>query len=86
MLEEMNEVKFETHTNIVTNDNEIRIDIENNLFELVLEGYHVYPLNESVALLKTEKERIGTAIPKKISWSDEKTIFQYQLISLHSVN
>ncbi|WP_416826089.1 DUF2584 family protein [Ectobacillus polymachus] len=79
-------MKFETHTTIVTNDNEIRIDIENNLFELTLEGYHMYTLGEPVALFKSEKERIGTAIPNKVSWYDEKTVLHYQLVSLHSVN
>ncbi|WP_028400690.1 DUF2584 family protein [Ectobacillus panaciterrae] len=79
-------MKFEMHTSVVTEEKEVRVDIENNLFELTVEGYHLYPLNEAVVLYKTEKEKVGTAVPKKISWENEQTVLLYQLISLHSVN
>jgi histidinol-phosphate/aromatic aminotransferase/cobyric acid decarboxylase-like protein len=79
-------MKFEMHTNIVTQDKEVRVDVENNLFELQVEGYHLYPLQEAVALYKSEKEKIGTAVPQNISWGNGQTVLRYQLISLHSVN
>ncbi|MFX3623199.1 MAG: DUF2584 family protein [Ectobacillus sp.] len=79
-------MKFETHTSIMTHDREVRIDVENNMFELILDGYHLYPLNESVVLYKTEKEKVGIAVPKKISWEENRTALIYQLVSLHSVN
>ncbi|MCP8970343.1 DUF2584 family protein [Ectobacillus ponti] len=79
-------MKFEIHTSILTNDLEMRADAEHNLFELTVEGYHLYPLQEAVTLYRTEKEKIGTAVPKRISWEEGKTILLYQLVSLHSVN
>ncbi|MFD3450014.1 DUF2584 family protein [Microbacteriaceae bacterium 4G12] len=79
-------MKFEMHTNIVSYDQEVRVDVENNLFELTLDGFHLYPLEEAMTLYKTEKEKVGTAVPKKVSWEAGQTVLLYQLISLHSVN
>ncbi|MDG4656390.1 DUF2584 family protein [Ectobacillus antri] len=79
-------MKFEMHTNIVTYGKETRVDIASNTFELKLDGYHLYPLQETMTLWKFDKEPIGQAVPEKISWEAGQTILWYRLISLHSVN
>ena len=79
-------MNFEMHTHIVSHDLEVRVDAGHNLFELYLDGYHVYPLEETISIYKTEKEAVGKAVPKMIVWNEGKTILRYQLVSLHSVN
>ncbi len=82
----MYHMKFEMHTNIVSFDKEIRIDVENNQFELILHGYHLFPLEQPLTLYKTEKEKTGTAVVKSVTWKQDQTVVVYQLISLYSVN
>ncbi|MBO9129291.1 DUF2584 family protein [Bacillus sp. 165] len=79
-------MKFEMHTNIVSFDKEIRMEGEHNQFELTLQGYHLFPIEQPLNLYKTEKELTGTAVVKAITWKQEHTEILYQLISLHSVN
>ncbi|ABS22036.1 DUF2584 family protein [Bacillus cytotoxicus] len=79
-------MKFEMHTKIISNEKEIRLHIEENIFQLTLEGYHLFAVNEILPLYKSEQERIGSAMIQKLEWKDEKTIVSYQLVSLQSVN
>ncbi|WP_242142914.1 MULTISPECIES: DUF2584 family protein [unclassified Bacillus cereus group] len=79
-------MKFEMHTKIISNEKEIRLHIEENIFQLTLEGYHLFAVNERLPLYKSEHERIGSAMIQKLEWKDEKTIVNYQLVSLQSVN
>ncbi|EMA6343927.1 DUF2584 family protein [Bacillus cytotoxicus] len=79
-------MKFEMHTKIISNEKEIRLHIEENIFQLTLEGYHLFAVNEILPLYKSEQERIGSAMIQKLEWKDEKTIVNYQLVSLQSVN
>jgi hypothetical protein len=53
-------MKFEMHTKIISNEKEVRLHIEENIFQLILDGYH--------------------------EWENGKTIINYQLVSLKSVN
>ncbi|YAR64394.1 DUF2584 family protein [Bacillus cytotoxicus] len=71
---------------IISNEKEIRLHIEENIFQLTLEGYHLFAVNEILPLYKSEQERIGSAMIQKLEWKDEKTIVSYQLVSLQSVN
>ncbi|MEN1936047.1 DUF2584 family protein [Paenibacillus sp. 102] len=79
-------MKFEMHTKIISNEKETRLHIEENVFQLVLDGYHLFAMNEMLPLYKTDQERIGNAIVQKLEWEDGKTTLNYQLVSLQSVN
>lgn len=79
-------MKFEMHTKIISNEKETRLYIEDNIFQLKLDGYHLFAVQELLPLYKSDQERIGNAIIKKIEWENGKTTLQYQLISLQSVN
>ncbi|MBO1581636.1 MULTISPECIES: DUF2584 family protein [Bacillus] len=79
-------MKFEMHTKIISNEKETRLHIEENVFQLVLDGYHLFAMNEMLPLYKTDQDRIGNAIVQKLGWEDGKTTLNYQLVSLQSVN
>ncbi|HDR7795737.1 TPA: DUF2584 family protein [Bacillus luti] len=79
-------MKFEMHTKIVSNEKEVRLHIEENIFQLNLDGYHLFTVQEILPLYKTNEERIGSAIVQKLEWADGKTIVNYQLVSLKTVN
>ncbi|MED1114968.1 DUF2584 family protein [Bacillus paramycoides] len=79
-------MKFEMHTKIISNEKEIRLHIEENLFQLILDGYHLFTVQEILPLYKSNQERIGSAIVQKLEWENEKTTLNYQLVSLQSVN
>ncbi|MED1058035.1 DUF2584 family protein [Bacillus mycoides] len=79
-------MKFEMHTKIISNEKEVRLHIEDNLFQLILDGYHLFTIQEILPLYKSNEERIGSAIVQKLEWENGKTILNYQLVSLQSVN
>ncbi|SDY81553.1 DUF2584 family protein [Bacillus sp. 166amftsu] len=79
-------MKFELHTKIISNEKEMRLHIEENIFQLTLDGYHLFALDEMLPLYKSDQEKIGSAIVQKIEWENEKTTLNYQLVSLQSVN
>lgn len=79
-------MKFEMHTKIISNEKEMRLHIEENIFQLVLDGYHLFAVDEILPLYKSDQERIGSAIVQKLEWEDGKTTLNYQLVSLQSVN
>ncbi|MDM5154887.1 DUF2584 family protein [Bacillus sp. DX1.1] len=79
-------MKFEMHTKIISNEKETRLHIEENVFQLILDGYHLFAIHEILPLYKTEQEKTGSAMVHKIAWENEKTTLHYQLVSLHSVN
>ncbi|MCI0766954.1 DUF2584 family protein [Bacillus sp. TL12] len=79
-------MKFEMHTKIISNEKETRLHIEENVFQLMLDGHHLFAMNEMLPLYKSDQERIGSAIVQKIEWENGKTTLKYQLVSLQSVN
>ncbi|CAI8764991.1 MULTISPECIES: DUF2584 family protein [Bacillus] len=79
-------MKFEMHTKIISNEKEMRLHIEENIFQLILDGYHLFAVDEMLPLYKSDQERIGSAIVQKLEWEDGKTTLNYQLVSLQSVN
>lgn len=79
-------MKFEMCTTILTNNKEVRSHTEENRFELTLSGYYLFAMDEVIPLYKTKLEQTGSAVVKKIEWTEGRTILQYQLISLYSVN
>ncbi|MGS0530565.1 DUF2584 family protein [Bacillus mycoides] len=79
-------MKFEMHTKIISNEKEVRLHIEDNLFQLILDGYHLFTIQKILPLYKSNEERIGSAIVQKLEWENGKTTLNYQLVSLQSVN
>jgi hypothetical protein len=79
-------MKFEMHTKIISNEKEVRLHIEDNLFQLILDGYHLFTIQEILPLYKSNEDRIGSAIVQKLEWENGKTTLNYQLVSLQSVN
>lgn len=79
-------MKFEMHMKIISNEQETRLHIEENVFQLTLDGYHLFAVDEMLPLYKSNQERIGSAIVQKIEWGNGKTTLNYQLVSLQSVN
>ncbi|PGZ05079.1 hypothetical protein COE30_22845 [Bacillus cereus] len=79
-------MKFEMHTKIISNEKEVRLNMEENLFQLNLDGYHLFTVQEILPLYKTSQERIGSAVVQKLEWENGKTTVNYQLVSLQSVN
>ncbi|PEB39586.1 DUF2584 family protein [Bacillus pseudomycoides] len=79
-------MKFEMHTKIISNEKEMRLHIEENIFQLILDGYHLFAVDEMLPLYKSDQERIGSAIVQKLEWEEGKTTLNYQLVSLQSVN
>ncbi|WP_242215006.1 DUF2584 family protein [Bacillus cereus group sp. BfR-BA-01383] len=79
-------MKFEMHTKIISNEKEVRLNMEENLFQLNLDGYHLFTVQEILPLYKTNQERIGSAVVRKLEWENGKTTVNYQLVSLQSVN
>ncbi|WP_078414100.1 DUF2584 domain-containing protein [Priestia abyssalis] len=76
---------LELNTMIVTKGKEKRV--EENVFKLEKDGYRLYPLDIPLEVRKTKKgERTGTALIRKIELSSEKTVLEYELISLNSTN
>ncbi len=76
---------LELNTMIVTKGKEKRV--EENVFTLEKEGYRLYLLDIPVEVRKTKKgECMGTALIRKIELSREKTVLEYELISLNSTN
>ncbi|MDT3498949.1 DUF2584 domain-containing protein, partial [Bacillus toyonensis] len=55
-------------------------------FQLNLDGYHLFAVQEILPLYKSNEERIGSAIIQKLEWENGKTTVNYQLVSLNSVN
>lgn len=75
----------EFNTMIVTKGKETRI--EENVFELMKEGYRIYPLNIPLEVRKTKDgEKTGTAQVEKLELTDNVTKVTYRLVSLHSTN
>ncbi len=75
----------EFNTMIVTKGRETRID--ENTFELLKEGYRIYPIDIPVEVRKTKSgEMTGQAIVQKLELSNTNTILTYRLINLNSTN
>ncbi|MED4223878.1 DUF2584 domain-containing protein [Neobacillus cucumis] len=76
---------LELNTLIVTKGREHRL--EENLFELVKEGYRLYPIEIPIDVRKTlDSDSNGTALIKKVQWQKNTTTITYQLVSLNSTN
>lgn len=76
---------LELNTMIVTKGKEVRI--EENTFQLMKDGYRLYPIDVPVEVRKSiESDPTGTGIIQKVELADGKTVITYTLISLNSTN
>ncbi len=50
-------MKFEMHTKIVSNEKEVRLHMEENIFQLNLNGYHLFAVQEILPLYKSNEEK-----------------------------
>ncbi|PLR68508.1 MULTISPECIES: DUF2584 domain-containing protein [Bacillaceae] len=76
---------LELNTMIVTKGREKRL--EENLFQLVKDGFRIYPLEIPIEVRKTKEGDVsGQALIKKLELAEDKTIITYQLIALKSTN
>ncbi|MCP8616097.1 DUF2584 family protein [Salirhabdus salicampi] len=72
---------------IITRGREQRVNQEDNTFEIVFDGYKLFPLDEPIDIMRHEdSDQIGTAKVKKLAMAEQKTVCTYQLVSLYSVN
>ncbi|MFS0560337.1 DUF2584 family protein [Terribacillus sp. 179-K 1B1 HS] len=70
-----------------TEGKEKRIDSKENIFQLELQGYHLFPLHQVIDIKRAkDTDEIGRAIIVELTLKEERTICTYQLVSLSSVN
>ncbi len=74
-------------TKIITLGEEKRVQEKENVFELYLDEYCLFPVDELLEISRTaESEQTGTAKIVEMTWANGQTRLIYQLISLYSVN
>ncbi|KGX87898.1 DUF2584 family protein [Pontibacillus litoralis] len=72
---------------VITEGKEQRVGEKDNLFTLELPGYTLFPVDQSIEMKRMkESEQTGIAKIVELTWSNQKTVIVYELISLHSVN
>ncbi|APH03990.1 DUF2584 domain-containing protein [Bacillus weihaiensis] len=75
----------EFNTIIVTKAKEQRI--AENTFELLKDGYRIYPIDIPVEVRKTKTGEVtGEAVVEKLQLTENQTIITYKLIQLNSTN
>ncbi|MGD6804911.1 DUF2584 domain-containing protein [Rossellomorea aquimaris] len=76
---------LELNTMVVTKGREKRL--EENTFQLVKEGYRLYPMEIPVEVKRAKDgETNGIGEIKRLQWENGETVITYQLISLNSTN
>ncbi|WAA10056.1 DUF2584 family protein [Fervidibacillus albus] len=76
---------FQFEIEIVTEGKEKRLD--DNNFQLIKEGYHLYPLNIPLKVKRFfDQNPVGEGIIFKMEFSDGITTIQYQLTALNNIN
>ncbi|RPF55823.1 DUF2584 family protein [Aquisalibacillus elongatus] len=72
---------------IITYGEELRLDEASDVFEVTLDGYKLFPIDETVEVLRhPQTNHIGIAKVVKLTFENQQTKCRYQLISLKSVN
>ncbi len=54
------------------NEKEVRLHIEENIFQLKLDGYHLFTVQEILPLYKSNEERIGRCNDTKVRMGERK--------------
>ncbi|WAA11785.1 DUF2584 family protein [Fervidibacillus halotolerans] len=76
---------FELEIEIVTEGKEKRLN--DNNFQLLKEGYHLYPLNTPLKVKRfLDHNPVGEGVIYKMELSDGITTIQYKLTTLHTTN
>ncbi|WP_163526176.1 DUF2584 family protein [Halobacillus ihumii] len=72
---------------LITDGKEQRVHADDNLFQIVFDGYKLFPMNEKLEVRRNIKaDQIGTGIIEELILKNNTTICKYRLISLYSVN
>lgn len=78
-------MKINYQSILITDGSEVRIG--ENIFEVIKEGYELYPMEQILDFKKKEIEQSNGKIKiKEITWRSNLTVLTYELISLNSVN
>lgn len=73
--------------NIITEGEEKRFGEKENVFELNLPGYRLFPVDQLLDIMRHEdSDQIGSAKVIELTWADNTTRIKYILVSLYSVN
>ncbi|MCM3477501.1 DUF2584 family protein [Caldifermentibacillus hisashii] len=61
--------------------------LKENYFQIVKEGYHLFPLDTSLIVKRMEDDEIiGSGVINKLEWSEGKTTIIYRLTALKTIN
>lgn len=72
---------------IYTEGKERRVNAEDNLFEMVMDGYKLFPLNEPLEIKRNKYSKIiGSGSIEELVLKNHTTTCKYRLLSLYSVN
>ncbi|WP_017472149.1 DUF2584 family protein [Amphibacillus jilinensis] len=72
---------------LVTEGQEERVEDQNNLFKMSIDGYRLYPIQDQIEIRRhKDSDQIGFGRIIELTWRDNRTFCIYQLDSLYSVN
>jgi len=72
---------------LVTDGKERRLTGIPNCFELTVDGYRLFPMDQLIAISRLKnKNMIGFGEIIEVRWKDNQTTCNYRLTSLQSVN
>lgn len=78
---------LEINWKLVTQGKETRIANQENMFEITLDGYKLFPIDDTIEIRRhRDSDQIGSGKIIELTWRNNKTICKYQLISLYNVN
>lgn len=78
---------FSVEWKLVTEGKEKRVESKENLFQITLKGYQLFPLQERIEIRRHHSsDQIGFGKVIELTWKENQTICTYQLLSLYSVN
>ncbi|WP_181348397.1 DUF2584 family protein [Thalassobacillus sp. CUG 92003] len=72
---------------LITEGKEKRVNAEENIFEIVFDGYKIFPMEETIEIKRHIKsDQIGSGQIVELWLKNNQTVCRYQLVSLYSVN
>ncbi|WP_407272788.1 DUF2584 family protein [Radiobacillus sp. PE A8.2] len=72
---------------LVTNGKEMRLANEVNMFEIQLDYYRLFPINQVIEIKRhQDSQQIGNGKIVELAWKNNCTHCKFQLISLFNVN
>ncbi|MDC3412977.1 DUF2584 domain-containing protein [Aquibacillus sp. 3ASR75-11] len=72
---------------LVTKGKEKRLTDQENMFQITLEGYRIFPIHQTIDIKRyNNSDQIGRGEILELTLKNNQTICKYRLVSLHSVN